>query len=142
MLALQAQTSAGAIRRQLQLLTEASFLDPLTLLVDTTMVTYNAQQRVFGMTSISVEQVQAGRFDQAIFVSAVNAAWPSNTLQGVMALALPAAAVQLLYNCRTTDCGRTTAVQLLYNGRTTDCGRTTAVQLYNCRTTAVQLPYN
>ena len=92
---MQTQASAHAVARQLQLLSEAQFLDSDTSQLEVTFVTYNAKQRVFGQVNLRVEQLEAGRFLQDILVTAVNAAWPSSTRQGVTALALPSAACLL-----------------------------------------------
>ena len=92
---MQAQERAAAVSRQLLLLREAAFLDAQTTELETMVTTYNAQQRVFGMASIATKRSPAGQFDQEILVSAVNAAWPVNTLEGIIALVLPAAAIVL-----------------------------------------------
>lgn len=74
---------------------EAGFLDALTLSAQVFMVTYNAQEHVFGIVTVNTQQSQVGRFEQAVLASAVNAAWPVSTRQGIVVLVLPLVAVNL-----------------------------------------------
>lgn len=93
---LQTQTNADGLARQIQFLSEGRFLDSATTRLETVLVSFNANQRVFGVTVFECTQLVAGRFEQDISVTAVNAAWPTHTWQGISNLALPFAACVLV----------------------------------------------
>lgn len=93
---LQVQHAGAIVARQIATLQAAGYVDAATQLLQTRVLTFNAQLRTFVMTHIHVTQsLGVGTFNQQVFLSAVNAKWPLNSLEGAYAVALTC----LLFAC-------------------------------------------